>query len=80
MRVIKPSLASVGAVSSVYSLASATRYLGVGALAKAAIRASARSLKIGVSDVLPSQLLLTRGTPPSWDTRSSKTTCFKSGR
>ena len=53
----KPSLASVEAVSSLYSVASATRYLGGGALAKAALRAAARSLTIGVSDVLFYKLL-----------------------
>ncbi len=43
-------------------------------------RASARSLKIWLSETLPSQLLLAIGTPPSWATMSSNTACFKSGR
>jgi hypothetical protein len=51
MRGIKPSVASVAAVSSVESLASATSYLGGGERAKTASRVSARSLKIWVSDV-----------------------------
>src|SRR5262249_5327834 len=45
MRVLKSRLASVVAVSSGERLASAPRYRGVGERAKAAIKASARSLK-----------------------------------
>jgi hypothetical protein len=80
MRGIKPRLASVAAVSAGESLAAATRYRGVGALAEADIKASARACNIWVSEVWASELVLTRGTPPSWDTRSAHPACCKSGR
>ena len=68
------------AVASGDRVASARRERGVGARAKAARKAAARSGHIGGSDVWPSPLWLTRGTPPSGDTRRAQTTCFQSGR
>src|SRR5215475_2809464 len=79
-RVIKPSDWRLVALSSLYNLESATKYRGVGERWKVLIRAAARSWKIWVSEVLPSQLWLIKGTPPSCETISSKTACFKSGR
>ena len=70
----------VGRVVLVVQLASATRYRGLGAVFKVAISAWARSWKILVSEVLPSPLWLTKGTPPSWDTSNAKTACSSPGR
>ena len=65
IRVIKPSGARWTALSSQESLASATRERGLGVSLKARINACARCWKTWVSEVLPSQLLLTKGMPPS---------------
>ena len=80
MRGLKPSVARGAAGAAGDRVASAPSSLGVGARAKAALRASARSVPSGVSDVLSAPRWLTRGPPPSGDTRSAQTPCCQSGR
>jgi len=80
IRVRKPRWARGTALSSLESVASATRDLGASLLAKVVHRASARSLKIWLSEALPSQHFLAIGTPPSWETIRAHTACCKSGR